>query len=412
MKLLYTLLFIATYFSLSAQNKDSIFIKSIDDSEEIEASEGLKHEVDLFDVAKMIIKRDFLRKDTASIKPGKIYASAVPGFGYTLITGYAFTIGANAAFYLSKKKNANISSIVSFPTYTQYKQIIIPVLGNIWTKGNKFNIQFDWDYKKFPQNTYGLGGRSTLDDAYKIDFSSIRLFQTVFKSIAPDYYVGVGYNFDYFWNIREINPPTDKQTDFQKYGLPSAVTTSGLAFNLLHDLRRNSINPRKGSFANLTYRPNFTFLGSSMSYQTLQLDYRKYLHLNSKTKNTLAIWSYAFLTLTGNPPYLVLPHTGSDTYGNSGRGFIIGRFRGRNLLYAEAEYRFSLTRNGILGMVVFANAQSISENEGNRFEVIQPAGGTGIRIKLNKYSKTNISIDYGFGAGGSQGIFVNLGEVF
>ena len=36
----------------------------------------------------------------------------------------------------------------------------------------------------------------------------------------------------------------------------------------------------------------------------------------------------------------------------------------------------------------------------------------GIRIKLNKYSRTNIAIDYGFGLGGSQGLFVNLGEVF
>jgi hypothetical protein len=38
--------------------------------------------------------------------------------------------------------------------------------------------------------------------------------------------------------------------------------------------------------------------------------------------------------------------------------------------------------------------------------------GAGIRIKLNKHSNTNVAIDYAFGQGGSQGIFMNLGEVF
>jgi len=31
---------------------------------------------------------------------------------------------------------------------------------------------------------------------------------------------------------------------------------------------------------------------------------------------------------------------------------------------------------------------------------------------LNKFPRTNICLDYGFGLHGSQGIFANLGEVF
>ncbi len=412
MKLLHFLFFFICCLSLTAQDTDSVLVKRIDADENIEATEGLKHEIDLFDVVKMVIKKDFFRKDTTSIKPGKVYASAVPGFGYTLLTGYAFTVGANAAFYLSKEKTANLSSIVSFPTYTQYKQIIFPFFGNIWTKGNKFNIQFDWSYKKYPQNTYGLGGYTKISDAYKIDYSQLRMFQTILKSVAPDFYLGLGYNFDYFWNISELNPPSDKETDFQKYGLTKSFATSGLAINILYDLRRNSLNPLKGSYVNIIYRPNFTFLGSTVNFQTLQLDYRRYLHVNRQTKNTLALWSYTYLTLSGKPPYLSLPFTGVDTYGNSGRGYVIGRFRGSNMLYAEAEYRFAITRNGLLGAVVFANVESVSEINTNNFETILPAAGGGLRIKLNKHSKTNIALDYGFGKGGSQGIFVNLGEVF
>jgi hypothetical protein len=38
--------------------------------------------------------------------------------------------------------------------------------------------------------------------------------------------------------------------------------------------------------------------------------------------------------------------------------------------------------------------------------------GVGLRIKVNKQSGANIAVDYGFGADGSHGLFVNIGEVF
>ena len=126
----------------------------------------------------------------------------------------------------------------------------------------------------------------------------------------------------------------------------------------------------------------------------------------------LAFWSYDWLTLDGKPPYLTLPTTAGDTYNNLGRGYIQGRYRGKNLVYLESEYRFGITSNGLIGGVVFANAQSFTEENNNRFEVISPGWGAGIRIKLNKFSKTNVCLDYGFGTHGSRGLFANLGEVF
>jgi hypothetical protein len=48
----------------------------------------------------------------------------------------------------------------------------------------------------------------------------------------------------------------------------------------------------------------------------------------------------------------------------------------------------------------------------NKFEVISPAIGIGLRIKFNKFSNTNAAIDYGIGSKGSKGFVGNLGEVF
>ena len=79
---------------------------------------------------------------------------------------------------------------------------------------------------------------------------------------------------------------------------------------------------------------------------------------------------------------------------------------------AEVEYRIQLTRNGLFGMTVFGNLESFTNINTWQFGPPAPAGGIGLRIKLNKFSRTNIAIDYGFGRQGSRGFFINLGEAF
>jgi hypothetical protein len=121
---------------------------------------------------------------------------------------------------------------------------------------------------------------------------------------------------------------------------------------------------------------------------------------------------YGSFTVAGNPPYLDLPATASDTYGNTGRGYEQNRFSGKNMIDIETELRFVISRNGLVGGVVFANAESFSEPVNNRFEVLSPAVGFGLRIKLNKFSATNVCFDYGIGTRDSHGFAGNLGEVF
>jgi outer membrane protein assembly factor BamA len=296
--------------------------------------------------------------------------------------------------------------------YTANQQFLLPIQANLWTDHNKYNIQTDWHFEKFPQETYGLGGLTRSSDGYLIDYSYVRLYQTFYKTVAKDFYLGLGYDFDYYFNIQEVNPPAGVETDYEKYGLSPKSISSGLTLDLLFDQRRNSISPHQGYYANIVYRSNYTFLGSDTSWQSLLIDMRKYMNLPASSGNILAFWTYDWLTMHGKPPYLSLASTASDTYNNFGRGYIQGRFRGMNLLYLESEYRFGITANGFLGGVVFVNAQSYTEQASGRFEAVLPGWGAGIRIKLNKFSKTNLALDYGFGLHGSSGIFANLGEVF
>ncbi len=349
--------------------------------------------------------------DTSEKALKTFHYSIVPALGYTLSSGWAAILAANAGFYTSDPLHTNLSSITATFIYSQYNQVTIPLQTNIWTRDNEYDIVTDWRYYKYPQDTYGLGGHTSLEDADLIDYSHIRIHQSLLKKITNDIYAGAGYFLDYHWNITEAGPDSTG-SDAKEYGLTPTSMSSGPVLNVLYDSRKNSINPDGGFYANVLYRWNATFLGSDENWQALLIDIRKYIPFPAGSSNILAFWNLNWLTLSGKPPYLDLPSTGWDAYNNTGRGYIQGRFRGKNMLYFESEYRFGVTPNGLFGGVVFANLQSFSEYPSNHFEVLWPAVGAGLRIKVNKHSKTNIAIDYGFGADGSKGLFVNLGEIF
>jgi Omp85 superfamily domain len=374
-----------------------------------------KDQVDLIDIGRsLLLKHPTLRTDTTGNKnPGKLYPALLPAAEYTLETGFAVDLVGSLAFYTGSGKNQNISSIYLASTFTQKSQIILPLQANIWTKGNKYNIATDWRFEIFPQDTYGLGTLTTIADADSIDFDYLRFYTTLLKTVAKDFYLGFGYDIDYFYKVRDLSHGgPGNPTVFETYSVPVRSVSTGPTFNILYDGRRNEINPETGYYANIIFRPNFTFLGSDANWQSLQIDARRYIHFPARSRNTLAFWTYDVFNFNNHTPYLLLPSTQSDTYANMGRGYIGGRFRGKDLVYLETEYRYGITSNGFLGGVVFVNAQSCTEPVTNRFEAIAPGLGAGIRIKLNKFPRTNIALDYGFGLHGSQGIFANLGEVF
>ncbi|MFI5150734.1 MAG: hypothetical protein ACHQRM_13445 [Bacteroidia bacterium] len=368
---------------------------------------------DILDVLHHTLKSDrFTSRDTICQKTGRLHISVVPAAAYTLVTRWAVVLAANGAFYTDEKKDANLSLINTSLAYTQNKQIIFPIHTTIWTKENKYNLLGDWRFYQYPQYTYGLGANTHTADAFLLNFSYITIRETLLKSIRPDFFAGLGYSLDYHWNISKLSTQGNGALGYDSYGPAATTSSSGITLNLLYDERRNPINPRAGYYGHIVYRPNFTFLGSDNNWQSLLIDLRKYFFLPGNSSNILAFWSYNWLTLSGKPPYTDLPSTAWDEYNNVGRGYIQSRFRGNNLLYLESEYRFRITPNGLLGGVVFVNVQSVSEWPSNRFDRLLPGMGTGLRIKMNKHSNTNMCIDYGFGIEGSQGIFFGLGEMF
>jgi len=84
------------------------------------------------------------------------------------------------------------------------------------------------------------------------------------------------------------------------------------------------------------------------------------------------------------------------------------------LAYGEIEYRGTLMRNGLLGMVVFVNTTTASnlENGEKIFDSFATGAGAGLRVSINKRSKTNLCFDVGFGKAGSKGVYLAIQEAF
>jgi len=352
--------------------------------------------------------------DSAKLKKGKIYLSVIPAIGYTIQTSFTATGTANISFYTDDPRTTNISTVFVNGNYSLLRQITIPVETDIWSKNNNFDLIGDYRYYKYPSVTYGLGGQTTIADADHLDYSYVRFYQSVAKEIFPNFLTGIGYNLDYHYDIQDFGNSEGTQTDLRKYDggvvVPTTIS-SGLSLNMLYDTRRNSNNPQGGWFGNVIIRPNLTLLGSTNSWQLLYAEFRRYIRFPGNSHNILSFWNFYWFTL-GHAPYLDLPATAWDTYENSGRGYTQDRFKGPGMMYFETEYRFRILTNGLLGGVVFANAESVSNWPSNTFNSIYPAIGTGFRIKINKFSNTNFCLDYAWGLNGSGGFFLNLGEVF
>ncbi len=413
MKLL--LLILLTNFALTLQAQDTGINSDafVDKKITTEIAPDYTKERDIADVYYKFIKK---KKDSLQNTENgghKVQFSFIPALGYTLQTGFAGIVSTNLGFYAGEAKNQKISSISTSFTYSQHQQSIIPFVANIWTKDNQLNIITDIRYIKYPSQIFGLAGKTDPNTGYTVDFSGFKFHQTVLKEVTKNTFLGIGYFYDRFWKIKPLDLSNQNIDNIIDTKLGSSELASGLVLNFLFDNRLNQIYPEQGWHCDISYRANSTALGSQSNWQSVQADIRTYTHFPEGSKNVLSFWSFDWFTTSKNAsPYLMLPSTGWDDQYNTGRGYIQGRFRGRNMFYLESEYRYRISKNGLLGGVVFGNVQYFSSDISTAANKPNPGAGLGIRLRLNKHSGANLCLDYGIGADGSRGFFVNLGEVF
>ena len=316
----------------------------------------------------------------------------------------------NASFYVGEE--SNISTIYFFP-YTDFKESYGLLLSpNIWLDKNKWNAVGDFRFIHNGSAEYGLGAATSIANPINIEYEQVRTYFTGQTRVIRHLYAGAGYNLDVFYSVKE-NPNAEQPVnDFNTYpyGTGSNTTSSGITFNILRDNRKNQINPTNGFYTAAIFKVNNKSMGSTYDWGSFYLDTRKYISLSNKRHKVWAFRTFYWGTY-GDVPYLNLPATFQDISGRAGRGYSPNRFRGKQMIYGEAEYRFDISSRGFLGGVVFANFQSLTEPGDEKFQYVKPAAGAGLRLKFNRNSDTNLTLDLAYGKDG-MAFHINLGEFF
>jgi len=151
-------------------------------------------------------------------------------------------------------------------------------------------------------------------------------------------------------------------------------------------------------------------------FRSKRLIYGRSFHsLSSRIpRHVVRFWLMGNFATEDEFPYLMLPATGFDQCGCSGRGYVQGRYRGNNLVYGESEYRFPISKNGsVFGGVLFVNLTTTDNpiKELHLFDAVKPGYGFGLRIMADRRSRTKHSKDFGFGEN-SVGFYLAASETF
>ncbi len=341
----------------------------------------------------------------------RVSFSIVPVSTTTSAGSKIFVSSINAAFILGHQDSTKVSSVFLLP-YTDFSENFgIGIKQNLWLPNNTWNLPGEYRFSSLSQYSYGLGSSSVENDRLNLKYKTVKLYLAANHKITGHYFGGLGLSYDRAYNI-EQSGFNYAPSAFEKY-TPATGSTSlstGINFSLLYDDRKNSINPDNGIYSAFVYRINPSWMANDQHWSSVYADYRQYFSMNQAKRRIFAIWAFYWGSF-GDVPYFNLPGTTLELGGRSGRGYSTARYRGKHMLYFETEYRFDISRNGLFGGVLFANLQSLTELNSNQFKNINPAAGFGARIKFNKESKTNITLDFGFGRDAFN-FYIGLGEFY
>ena len=379
--------------------------------------------VDVFDLVRKIRHKETTPEGQAAVEdPTKPMYAFAPVIGYKPSSGGMVGLAGNVAFFRGDPKTTHISSAVGSLTFSSLKQTSASVRFGAFTRDDRWKLDGDNRFQWTSQDTFGLGTTTTAADKVNQKYDYFRVYETAYRALRPGVFAGMGFHYSAHTHVGPGKGAEAGWSDSpyvvysQKHGLAlDSQTSAGASVNLLMDTRDSAINADRGRLASVSYRGFFSgFLGGDSTWQQLGFDVRNFRKLSADGRHKLALWLFGDFVVGGVAPFLDLPATGMDSYGRSARGYAEGRFRGERLLYGELEYRGTLTRNRLLGMVAFVNTSTLTNlQSGERlFHGYASAAGAGLRLLVNKRSKTNLCLDVGWGKQGAHGVYLAIQEAF
>jgi hypothetical protein len=345
-----------------------------------------------------------LVNDTTDItKPQLI---VYPTLAYAPETSWEFGLSSLYVYYAQQDTTNRLSEINGFTFYTLEKQYGIWFDHALYAHQNKWSFIGRLRYQNFPLLYHGIGPETPPDFIARVDARQLNIRERVLKKISNNIFAGPEVDFQ---RLSSVDFVPHGQINIAKPPGSEGSANLGFGGGIVYDRRHNVLNVRDGAFAELALLHYDKKWGSDFAFTTILSDNRIYKSVNKR--DVLAAQIFGQFSIN-NPPFNQLSLLGGESLM---RGYYFGRFRDRNQLATQVEYRmlplpFSFTKRW--GATVFGSTGTVfNEFDDLSLRDFKWAGGAGLRFLLFPKKDIFTRLDFAF-TNESRGIYIFIGEAF
>ena len=327
-----------------------------------------------------------------------------PTLAFAPETSWEFGVSSLYVYSAHRDLVNRLSEIKSFAFYTVEGQYGLWLDHALYSDKDKWFFLGKSRYQNFPLLYHGIGRESPAEVQSLIEGKYFIFRERIMRETWRSLYFGLELDFQ---NLSGVGY-TNSVLDFESPELGGGGSTNlGLGLGVIYNNIHNAMNPRKGVYSEWGFLAYDSFSGSDFNFVTYISDTRIYKPIEPNT--VLAFQLYGQMT-TGSPPFNMLALMGGE---NLMRGYYLGRYRDKNQVAGQVEYRvlpFSFSKR--LGASVFmAMGQVFGDDFSFDWRHFLPAGGAGLRFLIFPEKDIYTRLDIAFTAEG-QGIYFFIGEAF
>lgn len=320
------------------------------------------------------------------------------GTGFGAIVSYYFRLGDATV-----RRTTRTSYVSLMAIRTVKRQTVLWLQGDVFPAGARYRVSGDGGYSRFPTKYWGLGNEASSNAEEDYTPDTIELNLEALARLSRTWYAGPSLTMRH----RRLVAVDSVGTLMARSG-PHASTARviGIGGILARDSRDNTVFPRAGGFDQLRVAGFHSAIGSQFDYWSVTADARRYVSV--APGHVVALRALA-IAGSGERPFDLLPQLGGDVLL---RGYFEGRFRDRQLVAGQVEYRSPVLWR--LGAVGFVSAGQVQPGlDDFRLDAFKTTVGAGLRLQLSRREGLNIRADYGWGVDvGEGGFYLAIGEAF
>lgn len=288
--------------------------------------------------------------------------------------------------------------LVVITTKSQYS---IALVTSSYLRGGRWMIAGELGGSRFPDLFYGVGNETRAGDEESFTLDRAGGVVDVRRGLSGSVFLGP--SVAYWWSDPH-GFDEGGRLESGTIGGGEGGVVAGLGASLLSERRNHTLTPTRGTYLAGGVRVYDPAVGSDYAFTRYELDARAYRPV--REGRVLAVQVIA-TGQTGDPPFFELARLGGAAVL---RGSYDGRYRDRNRLFAQAEYRFHAWRR--LGGAVFAGAGQVARDwDDLRLDGVHASYGAGLRFLVSSAENVNVRVDFGV-AGGESGLYFGFAEAF